>query len=139
MADSIFRPKITKVINPNSINLTEFSVCLFWDYENVSLSQETGETFLLALKNLFDNVNVVFSKVFFRKDLSNHNIIDRIQKTGLFSINIIKDNSKNAIDRALISSLISLRRRKKITHVILITGDLDPTLMASVSSPVEAL
>lgn len=124
MVDKLFKLKITRIINPHQTSLDEFSVCLFWDYENVPLSRETGETFLLALKNLADNVNLVFFKVFVRKDFINPTIVDKLKHTGLV-VNIIKDNSKNAIDKAIVSSLTSVRRQIKITHVILITGDLD--------------
>ena len=60
-----------------------------------------------------------------RKNYTKPEIIERLRETGLFSINIIQDNTKNAVDRALASSLTSLRHKKKITHIILITGDLD--------------
>ena len=125
MAKNIFRPKIKKIFNPNSTNLDEFSVCVIWDYENVHLSLETVDTFLVALKHLNDNVNVVFSKVFFRKDYTSPGIIERIQSSGFLTFNLIRDNSKNAIDRALSNSLISVSQSRKITHVILITGDYD--------------
>ena len=125
MTDNNFRQKIKSILNQNSIKLEEFSVCLFWDYENVSFSIETMDAFLVAFKLFFDIVYVIFSKVFFRKDFVTDAIIERIQNTGFLTHNIIKDNSKNAIDHALINSLISVRRTRKITHVILITGDYD--------------
>lgn len=125
MASNLFKPKIRGIINPNKPNFDNISVCLFWDYENVSLSPQKGDVFLFALKNLFNHANIVFAKVFFRQDDLNQSIFDRIKSSGLFSINIIKDNSKNAVDRALINSLTSIRRTRRITHVILITGDND--------------
>lgn len=95
MSDKIYRPKITKVINPNITNKEVFSIGLFWDYENVPLSPDTGESFIFAIKNLSTHVNLIFSNVIVRKNYTKPEIIERLRETGLFSIILNNLNNLN--------------------------------------------
>jgi hypothetical protein len=105
---------------------------IFWDYENVPLRKVNDAQFLEGLKAFIQQHEIAFAKVY-----CHANVISKAQQQDLqsslrFTIKIVKNSAPNASDASLMRSCLDvLKHKPEITHVLLLTGDIDYTVLTN--------
>ena len=99
---------------------------LFWDYENTPLSREDYYETYLALKAFEMHHHVVYGKVYFRQASISAEDVKILQLLPFLQQKIVSTNEKNAVDKILIQSCLSvIQSNLEISHILMLSGDGD--------------
>ena len=99
---------------------------IFWDYENVPIRKDDFYEIFLGLKIFIEKHEISYAKVYYRESTITQEDIKIIRDLKVFQFKQIKHNHKNAVDKSLIQSCLSITKQyPEINHLLLISGDAD--------------
>jgi uncharacterized LabA/DUF88 family protein len=99
---------------------------IFWDYENVPLRKDDYYEIFLGLKAFIEQHEIRYAKVYYRESTITQEDIKIIRDLKVFQFKQIKHNHKNAVDKTLIQSCLSIiKQYPEINQLLLISGDAD--------------
>jgi uncharacterized LabA/DUF88 family protein len=106
-------------------DISEF-YAVFWDYENVNLSEKTSVSFLTSLNNFITKNQIIYAKVYSQRKNLPAKYETKIKTLKGMKFQWVNIAGKNASDKILITSAKSIVQNKpEITCVVLISGDGD--------------
>jgi uncharacterized LabA/DUF88 family protein len=111
-------------MNQKSVKSEFYAV--FWDYENVNLSEKTSRSFITSLNNFFTKNQIIYAKVYGQRKNLPAKYETQIKTLHGMKFQWVSIIGKNASDKILITSAMSIVQNKpEITCVVLISGDGD--------------